>query len=252
MRSLQDWGGRSLQDWGGVPNRIKEATMKTTLKKFLIITILISITKIIFAQNPDASTLFNISWINNVNNYASLETKFSQVDDGLGVFIGAKAGVLVNHHYAFCLAGYFMIPQTTDLKYPYFHPWWGYNYYIYNYRLTAGYGGLLFEYILNPDNLINVSASSLVGFGASRISHYYDYYYNHNFYRYYFPTRTFFVVEPSVTANINLTSNFKATLGVSYRQTSNSKFYFNKKEFSNSSIFNGVSLNIGLVFYELF
>ena len=227
------------------------------MKKYILILVFFISIAPIFAQNPEARTLLNSGWINNVNSYAALETKYSQVDNGMGVFIGAKAGVLVNHSYSFSLAGYVLIPQSTEIYSHYWNKWYTHHIYWKNNRLTGGYGGFLFEYFYQPNNLFHVSASSLIGFGAVKISPEYYYYYwgypyYYEYYYYRLPARAFFVFEPGLTANANLTNNFKASLGVSYRLTPGTSLKYHNKEFATSKIFDGLSLNIGISIYELF
>ena len=200
---------------------------------------------ILQAQEREVFTLFESNWINTVNSYGLFETKISQIDDGWGALIGAKGGIMVNDTFTLCLAGYIYYPQPTDLNcLSTYHKGYKYN------ELRGGYGGLVFEYIYASANLVHFSGNVLVGMGGLKITHdakypYYYYYHNH-------PLRAFFITEPGINTNLNLTRNFKATLGVSYRITPNTSLKYYDREFATSSVFDGLSINIGFIVYDIF
>ncbi|MCL2063233.1 MAG: hypothetical protein FWG98_02535 [Candidatus Cloacimonetes bacterium] len=214
--------------------------------KIFFLIIIISFFISLQAQEREISYLFESNWINTVNIYGNFETKISQVDDDWGVFVGAKGGIMVNDTYTLCLAGYVLFPQPTDLHCTNY----GYKNFKFN-ELRGGYGGLVFEYIYRSSNLFHASVSTLVGVGGMKISHESKYY--HTYYRYNdHPLRSFMIFEPGLHANLNLTRNFKATIGTSYRITPNTSLKYHGREFATSSVFDGLSINMGIVFYDFF
>ena len=220
--------------------------VKKSYLKLLLSLLFILLAHYLYAQNNEVSTLFEANWINNTGRYGSFETKFAQIEDETSVFVGGRGGILINHTYSFGIAGYFLMPESTNL-----------DCLVYKHKknrnntLKGGYGGLLFEYIYSSSSLFHFSGSTLVGIGGIKIEHgdyrYQTIYKNHNH-----PTRAFFIFEPALATNLNLTSNFKATLGIGYRITSNKSLKYHDREFGTSAIFNGFSASLSILFYEIY
>jgi hypothetical protein len=123
--------------------------------------------------------------------------KVTSVNGENAVLTGARGGWIVNHSFVLGVGAYGLVTNvkanTTDPVHQY---------------VDMGYGGLELEYVLRSNDLVHLSAGLLVGGGGmeyedddrpdvSRLS--------------------FFVLEPSVSANLNVTRFFRVSAGVSYR-----------------------------------
>ena len=101
---------------------------------------------------------------------------------------------------------------------------------------SGGYGGLLMEYIGNPNKLVHYSISALIGAGGVG---YRDP--NDNYWMDSFPndhTSAFFVLEPSAGAELNVSEFFSLNAGVSYRLVRGSDLpYISDDDLSNFSVY---------------
>lgn len=111
----------------------------------------------------------------------ALETKLTRVDGKLANFTGLYGGWLINHQFLIGIGGY---GKTTGIH-----------------ERLMGYGGLILEYFVDPNRLMNFSVRGLIGGGSSS-------------WRWDDP---FFVAEPEVKMNLNMTSWFRLSLGGGYR-----------------------------------
>lgn len=122
--------------------------------------------------------------------------KFSQVNEEFGLFAGGRAGWILNHHYVFSLGGYGVVnnveaPGLSSGVKP---------------DLMMSYGGVEFEYVLYPADMIHFSLYTLLGLGLAE----YDYTLSDG-------DDTFWVIEPGVNLLVNVTRFFRTGLGVGYR-----------------------------------
>ncbi|MDR2010365.1 MAG: hypothetical protein LBQ22_07775 [Bacteroidales bacterium] len=111
--------------------------------------------------------------------------------------------------------------------------------YNYDYFYSGGYGGLYLAGNIFGSKPINISIPVTVGWGgvAYAPTHYDDYIEN------YHPDKvcSFFVVEPGLDIQFNMTRGFRLSVGVSYRYTSDIYMVFNNN--SNQNIIRNKSLN---------
>lgn len=140
--------------------------------------------------------------------YFSPVVKFTSVHDDLGVFVGGRGGIILNHSFAIGFGGYGLASYVDALnRGP-----------LGERHMEMGYGGLDIEYIINPHELIHFSVSTLIGGGGvlfndrNRSSDYWD---DHDR-----NVDAFFIVEPTVNVDLNVTSFLKTSLGASYRLVS--------------------------------
>ncbi len=95
----------------------------------------------------------------------------------------------------------------------------------------GGYGGFIFEYTNQSYRLIHLTATTLIGGGALMLR-------ERNFEDVKDEVGRYFVLEPGINAELNITSFFRIAAGVNYRFTSGiSDFGFSDSDFSG---FNGV------------
>ena len=86
------------------------------------------------------------------------------------------------------------------------------------YFIEMGYGGLLFEPVFGSDRMIHLTTPVLLGGGMAALSKNRPWDINYDFDDYLDP-EFFFIVEPGVTAELNLFRFMRLNAGVSYRLT---------------------------------
>jgi hypothetical protein len=133
---------------------------------------------------------------------------FTRVKGEMGVLMGGRGACIINHHFTLGGGGYGLanfIRVQDDLT--------GTKRY-----LQMGYGGPEVGYIFYPANVANVSANVLIGGGAASRQY--------GVMRAQAPANSqdpafdifpFYVVEPAVFANLNVTRILRVSLGVKYR-----------------------------------
>ena len=126
--------------------------------------------------------------------------KAGPVNGETGVFVGGRGGWIINHTFVLGGGGYGLATnvktRTADS--------------VLGNRLMLGYGGLELEYIASSNKLVHLSITALVGGGgvgyqesANRM--------NSN------ASDAFFIVEPGIHANLNVSPFFRIAAGVTYR-----------------------------------
>lgn len=118
--------------------------------------------------------------------------KLGEVNDRFAVLLGGRGGWIVNDAFVIGVGGYGLANQhqrRVD-------------------ALQMGYGGLDLEYVNRPHELVHVSVGVLVGGGGVRFwpstsRGYWD--------------GAFFVAEPSVSLELNVTPVFRVAFGGGYR-----------------------------------
>ncbi|RAJ00354.1 hypothetical protein LX64_04057 [Chitinophaga skermanii] len=139
-----------------------------------------------------------------VGGYASPTVKFSTLDDKLAVIVGGSAGVMLNSKVTLGLAGYALVNSIEAPRVNTIDPteYW-----------TMWYAGFLPEYTFNSNKLFHVSVGALIGGGGimrgerlrdteKQVWH---------------DQSGFFVTEPQVNAEMNITTFLRIGIGVSYR-----------------------------------
>ncbi len=192
------------------------------MKRILILTAIAMLSSLIIlsaqTKEPEINTLFGGTKMKH-SGYIGLQVKGTQIDDKLGFLIGGKAGWLMNRTFTIGLAGFGNVPTRE-----------------YNFVPSAsstdtlttgnryfGYGGVYFEYILNPLDLIHFTGNVLIGAGGASYnntmrnnlgpnndSNMMDNTKNN-------PYAVYFIVEPEISAEMNLTKFMKVGVAVSYR-----------------------------------
>jgi len=118
-----------------------------------------------------------------------------------------------------------------------------------NYLYTGGYGGLHVAANIFGNRPINISFPVTIGAGAvsyirSQYTGYTDDYYPESYYAY-------FVVEPGIDLQFNMTRFFRLSAGVSYRYTSDIYLIYSDitaQPVANPSILRGLNMGIKLKF----
>ncbi|MGE5681539.1 MAG: hypothetical protein ACM34K_11745 [Bacillota bacterium] len=166
--------------------------------------------------------------------------KLSPVKNKLGILIGGYGGWLINHKFLLGGGGFGLVNniKANDDVQKFFsfteQPY-----------LELGYGGLILEYYFNPDEILHNSVSLLIGGGgfsyrgrnmddgADRLGP------NsmHN-------ADGFFVLEPGVSAELNVTKFMKISLSLCYRYVSGTDTY-GIKDSDLSNVAAGVAFKFG-------
>jgi len=177
----------------------EEHAMKTAA---LVLTLLFAV-----PLSAQEQTLVGSAPVDN-GGYGALVTKFSPVNHTFGVLMGARGGWIINHTFSLGLAGYGLVNEVPARV---IGPL-GEKY------LTVGYGGLDLEYIAHSNELVHYSLHTLIGAGAVAFR-------NDSWERFTWdvrddgnPWRTaFFVFEPGVNIDLNITTWFRVSAGAAYR-----------------------------------
>ena len=111
----------------------------------------------------------------------AFDVRFSELNGDFTNFVGLYGGWLINHRFLLGVGGY---GKTSGVD-----------------RSQMGYGGLVLEYFIRPERLWNPSVKMLVGGGAISWNW----------------TDPFFVAEPEVKMNLNLSRRWRLAFGGGYR-----------------------------------
>lgn len=140
--------------------------------------------------------------------YGGLEVKFGEINGEWEVFVGGRGGWIINHQFVLGGAGYGMATEG-ETNPGTINP---FN----NELFEMGYGGVLLAYINNSHKLIHLTVETLIGGGG--ISYYNDG--NHIYLDSEFDDDAFFIVEPGVNFELNISRKLRFATGASYRITS--------------------------------
>jgi hypothetical protein len=154
--------------------------------------------------------------------------KISPFREALGTMVGGHGGVVLDDQLLIGLGTYAMLN----------HP-----------SVNIGYSGFMVEYRHTPNKLIHFGGSVLAGYGGAYSSssglHLFGLF--ENIGRLF--SANFAVIEPSAFAELNLSKNLSASLGVSYRLIAG--YNGRALDLTNENL-SGVSVNLGLRFHDLF
>ena len=202
------------------------------LRNIFVVLLAFFVTFSVMAQDDNSSeikTLFHKKeGKNKIDNgfYASMTFGWTRIDNENAFIIGPRIAWIANHYFALGIAGggfsnFMHFPLGDD------------EYYARDeYFLAGGYGGILLEPIILAKDPVHVSFPITIGGGAvtanskngwTDYSYYYD---DDNF-------DVYFVFEPGVDLELNITKFFRIAAGASYRLTNELNMnysYFNESE----------------------
>jgi hypothetical protein len=178
------------------------------MKKYLLLIVFIFISSIIcLAQEEEISTIFG-SGIKHNGGYGAFEMKLKPSSDYL-YWVGGRGGWIINRTFSIGGAGYGL---TSAKSFDYIQ-----DNITTKRRYVGGYGGLFLEYINSSNNVIHFTANLLLGAGGLAYSDPHkiknDTFYIYNYEN---PAAGYFIVEPGITAEINIAKFFRMGIGVSY------------------------------------
>ncbi len=210
------------------------------MKKIVIVTALIMASAFMALAQTDeqverpvknTSTLFGDNA--KVRGFGALDFKVSEFKDDLAILAGVHGGIIINDHFMIGLGGKGI---ATNISFDGINP-------ANKLHMYGGYGGLMIGGIFAPKKAIHISVPILIGAGGAEVTdqNYFGTYSESNGF---YETSAFFIVEPGMEVEINLTKFFRIGLGVSYRMISGSEF-INIKDKELSGFSSGISLKFG-------
>lgn len=140
-----------------------------------------------------------------VTGFGALELRVTEIKNDLALMPGVSGGLIFDHNFILGLGGYGL---ATEIGFTGLLP----NDRLY---LYGGYGGLILGGIIAPNEVIHINIPVLIGAGGAYISENgFDDDFNENDFD---ESSAFFVVEPGIELEINVTNFFRIGIGGSYR-----------------------------------
>ena len=178
-------------------------------------------------SNDQVRTLFSKNSSNGF--YGAFSLGYSQIDGKDALVSGGRLSYVIDHSLAIGLGGYGFVNNIDYHTYYENHP--------FEYTLAGGYGGLIIEPIIGGRNPVHFSFPVLVGLGGVALIEDSPYDWDH------YPFNEvdhdlFFVVEPAVELEVNLTRWFRTAAGISYRYTSQVNIYETDEDVLRGLVFN--------------
>jgi hypothetical protein len=158
-------------------------------------------------SNAEEETLFGNGEITH-GGYGGPELKVTQINGEWGLAVGGRGGWIINSSLSLGGGGYGIVTKhLVDYDYSQ-DP----NAEI---RMNVGWGGAFIEYINSSNKVIHATANILIGAGGANYVIFDDGKWDD--YKSLNESSSFFVIEPGITADINLFKFFRISLGASYR-----------------------------------
>lgn len=168
--------------------------------------------KYVDSNNPDEVKSL-LSKNNDVTGFGGIDVKVGDFNQERALLTGAYGGVIINRHYFLGVAGYGLVTENkfigevsafdgiTETK---------------ELSIYGGYGGLMIGGIIAPKKAVHINIPVILAAGTLYVS-------DDNFLT--TPQNsdvtveqtTFFVVEPGMTIEANITPSFRIGLGATYR-----------------------------------
>jgi len=149
--------------------------------------------------------------------------KVTAIDGQTALFVGGRGGWVINRTFVIGGGGYGLVTHT---------PIAGLN----GTSLQVGYGGGELEYILTSDEAIHASFMMLIGAGGAHMGVDSLNGGMNGWGRGHLASTTFFVLEPQVNVEINLTRWFRIGAGVSYRYTNGADMTVQQATINDASL----------------
>ena len=148
---------------------------------------------------------------NDLNGFGALDLKVGNFNDERGLLVGAYGGFIINRRFLFGVAGYGLVTEVgfegTVPGQPGTKPL----------SLHGGYGGVLVGATIAPRELIHISIPILFGAGSFEISDEDFFVNNPADSEFTIENSVFFVIEPGIELEFNITKYFRLGAGVTYR-----------------------------------
>ncbi|MBN2612727.1 MAG: hypothetical protein JXB00_14315 [Bacteroidales bacterium] len=209
------------------------------MKKLFLFMMMVSVLASVYAQedetieiktrnDDDMMTLLGSS--NALGGYGGLSILYSEINGKDGFCFGARGAAIMGHSFALGFGGSGFV---TDIFYD--------DALATDVSIAGGYGGLFFEPIILPKFPVHVTIPVLVGVGGVAYSSVNDTWEEDWFVE---DSEAFFVVEPGVELELNVTKFFRFSFGAYYRYTSNIQLQNSPKDMLHGFSY-GVNFKFG-------
>ncbi|MFO7658150.1 MAG: hypothetical protein R6W78_13910 [Bacteroidales bacterium] len=210
------------------------------MKKLFLIMMVVSTLAPVIAQDDETieiktrndgemKTLLGNS--NVIGGYGGLSILYSEINGKDGFCFGARGAAIMGHSFALGFGGSGFV---TDIFFD--------NALATDVSIAGGYGGLFFEPIILPKFPVHVAIPVLIGVGGVVYSSVSDKWNQDWFVE---DSEAFFVVEPGVELELNVTKFFRFSLGAYYRYTSNIQLQNSPEDLLNGFSY-GVNFKFGV------
>lgn len=201
--------------------------------KRIIVIVFILASFSMYAQNGE-ETIFGSGDDIKFGLYAGPEFKLTSFNGELAFMTGGKAGLILDRVFSIGGGGYNIVTNHKVYDSDEENAPWA--------DLDFSYGGIIFEYINDPNNLYHFTGSLLLGAGyASYSTNVYGFPEDVDWYR---KGATYFVAEPQINIDVNLIKYLRLGVGASYRFAVGGEL-----EKTAASDLSGVSLNLSIRAY---
>lgn len=185
--------------------------------------ILLSISILISAQEEESQefrTIFGSGFKS--GGYGAPEIKVGPINGNTGLLLGGRGGWIIGHKFVIGGGGYGLTSNNTFQENPADKPASVPGDSTRTIGIDMGYGGLILEFIALPKSAVHLSFPVLIGGGGSSLGAKtyvgQSSYYPEGWETYDFIESTgFFVFEPGVFAELNMTKFFRLSAGATYR-----------------------------------
>lgn len=192
----------------------------------VLIVALAFISQGVLAQDPNSSRTLLRQDIY-LSDVIAPEIKLNSIQGDIGTLIGVYGGPLINNKLLIGVCG------GVNLGHP---------------RVNYGYLGGIIQYVYRPEDMVHTSIQLVVASGTTKDyenpkSGLLDNFWN-------ISGASFFVMEPGINLEVNITNRMKLVVGASYRYVSG--INPDREEISHTHVTNedmsGLNFNIGLKF----
>lgn len=171
------------------------------MKKVLLLIFIACQIGAIQAQDDSDEMKTIFSRKSEIRGFGSFDLKLTDFNEDKALFIGGHGGVILNKKFIFGGGGYGLSTSNT------FELGDGTE----KLELFGGYGGIMLGYIIAPSEIIHISFPVLLGAGGVEVAPII------NGERSILERSAFFVVEPNVEIEINMTRFMRLAVGGGYR-----------------------------------
>lgn len=182
----------------------------TTLQRFTLLTLVLGfLSTPLLVALPDSTSTVKTIFGNEPftsGGFGAPVLKVTAIDGQTSLFVGGRGGWVINKTFVLGGGGYGLVTHTPIAG-------------LSRTSLQLGYGGGELEYILASDEAIHASFMMLIGAGGAQMHLDSVNSGMNNWERGNLASTTFFVFEPQVNVEVNLTRWFRIGAGVSYRYT---------------------------------
>jgi hypothetical protein len=227
----------------------KRSDMMYSIRWGLSLLLVLSVT-LVGAQNTDEEEEFGTIFGNNFSSggYGAPELKMGPVNNENSLFMGGRGGWIIGHKFVIGGGGFGLVTKNTFMEDPANKPSGLPADSTRSIKIDMGYGGVLLEYIVLPKKAIHLSIPVLIGAGGTSLgaetyvnqgNDYSEEWATYDF----IESSGFFVLEPGLYLELNMTRFFRLTFGGTYRYISGASL----QRLSNSDL-SGYTVNLALKF----